>query len=638
MRSNGGRDCPVRRWRTAGDSGCDRGRVGWRWGWVALLLTVAGPYAALPERAQAVSYVLTGIVASGAVLWSVQAFRPVNRAPWIGLSLACALSAIGDAIYLGYIHVLGQDPPLLSAADAGYHAGMLVLIASVIGLLRSILGTVSLSYLLDVALIAASLVLILWVALLSKIAIPSDDWITVLLAIIMYPIYDIILLASLIALLLTPGSFQRGPTGFLALAILCFLIGDVGYLWLAVSGAYVVGTVLDYSWLAGYVGIAFAALDPTMGRLNRVTRPDGEFAGIFHKISLVLLPVLVFVVALSNTSQRTAIVGGALLLALAGARMAVLFESLEKLYRRVARSEQRFRFATLAARDVIFEWDLRTDTIVFGSLDLTAFGCAAPPQGWTGRSIIERIHPDDRERVLSSLTRVLEGAHDRWTAEFRCKRLDGGDTWVVVRGIVVRDETDTPNTIVGAFTDVSELRELEQQAWYGLHDPLTGLWNRRALEEYLASLVRAFPPVQQIAILFIDLDDFKAINDAYGHHVGDQFLREVADRLRRCLREKDFLARIGGDEFVAVLEQVTPERALMVGQRIESALRESLCIEDRRLTASASIGIVLAHPHQQTYDRLLVLADRAMYRAKGLGKGRIVLDRDEPGTDVVVAQ
>ncbi len=179
-----------------------------------------------------------------------------------------------------------------------------------------------------------------------------------------------------------------------------------------------------------------------------------------------------------------------------------------------------------------------------------------------------------------------------------------------LRGIVVnvRDMTNSKNLE----------RSLRYQAF---HDPLTDLPNRRLFERELA---RALPPESLLAVLFIDLDGFKQVNDTYGHDVGDDLLVQVSQRMQFCLRETDTLARIGGDEFTVLLDPVeNMSEAMMIAQRIISVIQPVFKLEHHQVHVNASIGVVLEEDGI-TSDEIVHRADIAMYQAKRSGKGQVV--------------
>jgi diguanylate cyclase (GGDEF)-like protein len=179
-------------------------------------------------------------------------------------------------------------------------------------------------------------------------------------------------------------------------------------------------------------------------------------------------------------------------------------------------------------------------------------------------------------------------------------------------------------------SDVAKRRALEAQlSFQAFHDPLTGLTNRRRFMEATATALDERKSPGSVAALFLDLDDFKTINDTLGHGAGDEALIAVSDRLRSVLRGSDQAARLGGDEFGVLLRDLPDEsRAIEVAERLLAALNEPLLIADVAVEAGASIGIAVDSPSMESVDDLLGDADIAMYRAKAQGKGRYHLFRE----------
>lgn len=174
---------------------------------------------------------------------------------------------------------------------------------------------------------------------------------------------------------------------------------------------------------------------------------------------------------------------------------------------------------------------------------------------------------------------------------------------------------------------IAERRKAEQQLYFEAHhDTLTKLPNRAMFSDRLSYAIRHLKrhPNHRFAVLFIDLDRFKMINDTLGHHAGDTFLVEIANRLRSCVRDNDVLARLGGDEFVILLDSVKSDDTEEVASRIISSIEKPFVIESNTLYSNASIGIALCNSNYQSSDEILRDADAAMYQAKSLGRGRYV--------------
>src|SRR5215216_1313258 len=245
------------------------------------------------------------------------------------------------------------------------------------------------------------------------------------------------------------------------------------------------------------------------------------------------------------------------------------------------------------------------------------------PQEWQNEKLWpKRIHPDDRERIQTADERFEAGGEESFSEEYRLMAKDGSVVWVREEAVLVRDEAGEPLYWQGVFYDLTERKALEERLHYqALHDPLTDLPNRRLFMDRLGqALGRTMRWHNQVAVLFMDLDGFKVVNDSLGHDVGDLLLTLVAQRLRRCLRPEDTLARFGGDEFVMLIDAVDdPAQAVQVAERITEELRRPFIMEGRELYVIASIGISLGGARTHDTDDLLREADTAMYRAKDEG-------------------
>ena len=235
-------------------------------------------------------------------------------------------------------------------------------------------------------------------------------------------------------------------------------------------------------------------------------------------------------------------------------------------------------------------------------------------------------HPDDAGLVMAMLG-YLRGGADAYSGEQRFLRLDGATVWLQVNVTVVRDGGDKAVYLMTQVQNITERKHLEDKMRHlALHDGLTGLPNRALLNDRLdhalASSVRS---ASQIGVIFIDLDDFKEVNDALGHSVGDRLLVEVSRRLRKSVRPGDTVARFGGDEFVAVCASVTRESMSALAVRVAQAVSAPFTIKGRRVPLKASLGITISRSGSDAQS-LLSEADAAMYRAKDARGGPAFFD------------
>ena len=242
-----------------------------------------------------------------------------------------------------------------------------------------------------------------------------------------------------------------------------------------------------------------------------------------------------------------------------------------------------------------------------------------------GAPITDFIHPVDRPLARAAARTFAEGRSDVSAGEARLLHSDGHVIWSRFHAALIRDGDGRPDYFIAQLLDVSDQRAAEEKLLHqALHDPLTGLPNRRLLLDRLQqAIARSRRRGNYVAVLFLDLDRFKVINDSFGHATGDQVLMEVARRLQELTRSSDSLARLGGDEFVVLVEDMTdPDEAPAVARRIEEALSLPMAVQpDVTVSITTSIGITVARSGDDP-AALLRDADTALYRAKEQGRAR----------------
>jgi diguanylate cyclase (GGDEF)-like protein/PAS domain S-box-containing protein len=258
----------------------------------------------------------------------------------------------------------------------------------------------------------------------------------------------------------------------------------------------------------------------------------------------------------------------------------------------------------------------------------------AEPHLWTSM-----LHPDDRDRALETYTRGRDTG-EPFTIEYRLIADDGRVVWFQDSAIVLKDEDGRPTVVQGVMLDISERKRAEESlAFLAYHDDLTSLPNKAMFDELLElAIARADRNGQGVAVLALDVDNFKLVNDSLGHREGDRLIAALADRLREATRETDLIARQGGDEFLLLLADLDPSpgfggrdgvtlAAVHVAQRVQEMLRTPFVLDGTELYATVSIGISLYPADAADPGQLLRNADAAMFRAKRSGPGGYVVYR-----------
>ncbi|MCC6589008.1 MAG: EAL domain-containing protein [Bryobacterales bacterium] len=279
-------------------------------------------------------------------------------------------------------------------------------------------------------------------------------------------------------------------------------------------------------------------------------------------------------------------------------------------------SEQRYSLAARGTNDGLWDWDLRSNKVYYSDRWKAIVGYEDTEIGQEPEEWFERIHRDDLDRVQKVIDAHLTGNLPEFECEHRILKQDGTYRWMQAKGLAVRGADGKPLRMAGSLADVHQQK---------VTDPLTGLSNRLYLQERLGEVIERSlrEPQKLYAVLFIDLDGFKLVNDSMGHLAGDAVLKTVADRLRHSLRQV-LLARFGGDEFAVLVEDLeSTKNAVGIAERLLSQIQQPFRLEDRDVFISASIGVAIGSDAIHEAAQILRDADTALYRAKNNGRSRV---------------
>jgi diguanylate cyclase (GGDEF)-like protein/PAS domain S-box-containing protein len=473
------------------------------------------------------------------------------------------------------------------------------------------------------------------------------------------PVFDLVMLFFLLLVSSRATSAaERRVIVPLALGMLAMVLGDTVRAYLTLHGTYALGTALDVFAPLSYMLLGLGArtlwghapadpadalpaqpvsqwplllpyglMPPTIALLSYVYyHPQAPWltSGVYAGATLLL--VLLFLRQLLAISENVRLNQA---LQKSAAQLEAGNRSLTEVNADLRESEERFRIAAASAGDVIYEWEVAGDTLRwFGEIDrLLGY-----PPGAFPRSVsawFDAIHPEDAGRVKSALDRHVNGG-EPFSVEYRIARRDGHWLCWTDRGSTVRDASGKPLRMIGAVSDITARKEAEDRLRHdSLHDALTGLPNRSLFRERVERCLdrgRGDDGLR-FAVLFLDLDRFKVVNDSLGHAAGDALLTTVASRLQHGVRAAApgaaaTVARMGGDEFTVLLEGLPDAAApARVAERLLRELALPVDFGGHEVFTNASIGIVQGTAGYASAKDLLRDADVAMYHAKGAGRG-----------------
>jgi diguanylate cyclase (GGDEF)-like protein/PAS domain S-box-containing protein len=294
-----------------------------------------------------------------------------------------------------------------------------------------------------------------------------------------------------------------------------------------------------------------------------------------------------------------------------------------KIEKKLRESEERYALAIRAANDGIWDWDLLSDKIYYSPRWASMLGLAPDLLSDLPREWLDRIHPDDQRQVMQALSAHLTGSTPTIECEYRIQHHDGSYRWMMCHGLALFDLKQKPYRMAGSQSDITDRKRFENELIRkALHDELTGLPNRALFVDRLHNILELNKRElkQQSAVIFLDIDNFKVVNDSFGHSWGDKLLVQIAQRFENCLRPGDTVSRFGGDEFAILLDHVGKGQiAYQIAERLQAELSKPFNINGGDIIVTASMGIMYLDDSYQYPEEVLRDADIAMYSAKNKG-------------------
>jgi diguanylate cyclase (GGDEF)-like protein/PAS domain S-box-containing protein len=614
--------------------------------------TLAGLFGAVlstgiggPDVSQTISNVglcVAAVSAAIACLVRAKSFTGRMRLGWTLVGLGVLSWGLGQSCWVYLESFRGDEVPFPSQADIGY-LGMVLLTPAGLLILPSAAQALAnrARSVLDGLMVATSLILIAWILIVEPLIKAGGDSALALYISLAYPLGDVVIVTIVIYMLALQR--QRGRNfshlALVGVGIVAFAISDTGYVYLNLVDAYASGGVTDIGWFAGFSLILLAARKPVTVLPDADTDAEeqgegGQPFGVLLPYVAVLAALLISVVWFARTGQSSPFVAytrSALILLIVGRQLLTLLENrnlTRNLEARVAdrtaelfASEQRFHALVQHSSDVVTVVSTEAEVLYQSESVQRVFGY--PAQVLTGRRLTNLIDPESAARLAQALRSVAGRPYATTVLELTVRHRDRRRRQAEMTITNLLGDPSVGGLVLNT-RDISERKELQDQLVHeAYHDALTQLANRALFRERVSEALEHRADTDDVAVLFLDLDGFKEVNDSLGHLAGDQLLVQVADRLRDSIRDGDIVARFGGDEFAVLIESpIGSPDAQTVASRIVESLHGPFRIDTRDIHVQASIGLAAAGllaADGGGAEQLMRNADLAMYKAKSAG-------------------
>ena len=576
---------------------------------------------------------------------------PGSRLAWGCLAGSCLSWGMGQGVWC-YYDLLRQIPvPFPSLADAGYLTAVPLAVVGLLSFPSALRRAASrLGALLDGTLISGSLLFVSWATVLGPIYRAHQGGVLKQVLSMAYPASDVVLVSIVVVLATHTGRRHRAGLSLVLVGIVAFAVSDTSFAYLTEVNNYGIGSGLDVGWIAGYVLIALGAMwtvasadgaDGSDGADRDSSMEESERVTMTSVLTPYALTALAGVVATFRLIEGRSFgvflaLEGFLLLSILGIRQVITLVDNATLNRRLL---AKVELGTRELRDREARYSAlvehSSDPITIVKEDATVFYQSPSITrllGWQsqdtlGKSLLTLLHPEDHECWQTVVRRLVGDPLDEVVCEWRFLHTDG--SWRTFQSVATNllDELSVAGLVLNS-RDVTDQRMLEDRLRHeAFHDPLTGLSNRSLFAEHLDQAVkRAARTGASLEVMFIDVDDFKAVNDLRGRPAGDELLKQVAQRILSAFRDADTIARMGGDEFAVLFERLS-ERSdpHAAAARLLESFSVPFELGSESVLVSVSVGVATNSTGGESDEELTRHADLAVHAAKAQGKRTYVI-------------
>jgi diguanylate cyclase (GGDEF)-like protein/PAS domain S-box-containing protein len=567
-----------------------------------------------------------------------------TRLAWALLCASAFAWAAGEVAWSYFEIILEQQVPFPSPADTGFLAAVPLTVVGVVFFPGRSRAASRLASLLDGAIIAGALLLISWATVLGSIYLAGSISTLSMLLGLAYPISDIVIAVMALLLVGRTAGAARIPLLLVTAGLFANLLSHSAFAYLTTANSYGKMQLIDTGWVAGYLLIALGAVRAALSAgpaAQADDRPWGRWTLVLPYIPVTIAAVMVVFKSVAGAPDPFLLWDLMIVIGLVLARHFIviwdnqtLSQKLESQTAALRDSEAHFRSLVQNSGDVVLLADADSK-VRFVSTSIDRFFAYSPTE-LVGQAFTDLLHPSDCPAFAAGLKRSLTASAHPVLVRCRFRHKLGSWTHCEVTITNLLHRSSEPALVLN-IRDVTDRKDMEERmAYLAAHDTVTSLPNRAAFRKEVDAALERSLPGRGVAVLALDIDDFKVVNDALGQRAGDDLLGMIGQRLGKIVTHGDIVARLGADEFAVLIRAVADEgEPVRAADRIFEHFRAPFRVEEREVVLRLSAGIAVQSELEDTAENMMRNADIALNAAKAGGKGRY--ERYEPKQHAAVS-